>query len=126
MISNNLKNLFFHSLWYALLLFGFLGGYIHKIFMPILHDETLLYFLAVLFTLLYSVLVFTLFIKPTGRVATDISSNGSLISLNILAIAGASLIMILGRMKMEVVVAIAIGSIAQLIMLLLVLSFKEK
>ncbi len=126
MISNNLKNLFFHAIWYSLLLVGFLNGYINYILLPYLKDPTLLYFVVVLITLLYSVIIFALFIKPTGRVLTDITSNGSLISLNIVAIAGSVLVMIMGRLDIEVVAAIFFGSIAQLIMLLLILSLKEK
>ncbi len=125
MISNNLKNLFFHSLWYALLLFVFLNGYINYILLY-LKDWTLLYFVVVLVTLLYSTIIFVIFIKPTGRVLTDVTSNGSLISLNIVALTGSILLMIMGRLTMEVVAAIFFGSIAQLIILLLVLSLKEK
>ncbi len=126
MISNNLKNLFFHSIWYMLLLVGFLSGYINDILLPLLNNQLLLYFVVVLVTLLYSIIVFGLFIKPTGRVLTDISSNGSLIALNILALAGSIMIMIFGRLNVEVVAAIFLGSIAQIVMLLLVLALKEK
>ncbi len=126
MVSNNIKNLFYHSIWYLLLLAGFLGGYINEWFLPILKNQLLLYFVVVLITLLYSIIIFALFIKPTGRVLTDITSNGSLIALDIVAITGASMIMILGRLDSSVVAAAFFGSVAQIVMLLLVMALKEK
>ncbi len=126
MVSNNIRNLFFHSIWYLLLLVGFLGGYINDLFMPILKNQLLLYFIVVLVTLLYSIIIFALFIKPTGRVLTDITSNGSLIALDIVAITGTIMIMILGRLDTAVVAAAFFGSVAQIVMLLLVMALKEK
>ncbi len=126
MIANNFKNLFFHGIWYCFIAFLIFSGFMNKYINELLGSELLSYLVIIFISLLYSAIIFGVFIKPTGKMSTDISSNGTLISMNTLIICGTFIITLFKRLKFEIFAIISIGLLAQFIILLMIMAFKNE
>lgn len=100
MVKNNARILFWHVLWYALVSSFFFSTNVRAAFNLIVRDKTLQYGLLAGLTIIFTALVCILFIEPTGRISKDISSNITLMILDVIFLALVALTYVIGKISM--------------------------
>lgn len=126
MLSNNLKAFFYHLLWYMVVVAGFFLTNFKEIMKGIIPSSIGPVIFYAAGTVVFSTLFAMLFLKPQGSFASNISSCGLLIILDIFLTLGIAVAFVFEQITARETSVALLLLVFQLIIIQLILVAKEQ
>lgn len=124
MFKNNFITFTLHSIWFVLIAFFVLNSPLKAISILVIPDITLRYVAFTVLTLIFTIFVTGLFIKPRNSTYEDFISNILLFLLEIVGMGGLTILFIMGKLSLYHLGIFTIAFLIQFIIIFIILAVK--